>query len=139
MRIAFFTDSFSPIANGVTVSIHTFRRELEKQGHKVYIFAPKIESWKDSDKYIARVPVVYSPFIKNKPVFWKINFNREKIKKLGLDIVHSHFYYSYTNKPRQLADIAGVPLVHTVHNLFPEFCYFNHSPFESPEGTKRAC
>ncbi len=41
MNIGFFTDSYAPIVDGVVRSIILYRRELEKRGHKVYVFAPK--------------------------------------------------------------------------------------------------
>ena len=40
MRIGFFTDRYFPLVDGVSVSIETFRIELEKLGHQVYIFCP---------------------------------------------------------------------------------------------------
>ena len=40
MNIAFFTDSYHPYVSGVVNSIDRFKKELERQGHKVYIFAP---------------------------------------------------------------------------------------------------
>lgn len=134
MRIAFFTDSFSPIANGVSVSMHTIKRELEALGHTVYIIAPQVIGWKDSDNYIARIPVVYSYANSNKPWIWKQKFSSKKLEKLKLDIVHSHLYFSYKAPVANFAKQAGVPLVHSVHNLYPEYCRFYPPAFSSPAG-----
>ena len=39
LHIAFYTDSYLPATDGVVNSIINFRKELERRGHKVYIFA----------------------------------------------------------------------------------------------------
>lgn len=137
MRIAFFTDSFSPIANGVSVSLHTYRRELESLGHTVYVVAPSVMGWKDSDPYIARIPVVYAYSNSNKPWIWKQKFSPNTLKKLSLDIVHSHLFFTYKAPAANFARQAGVPLVHSVHNLYPEYSKFYKSAFGTPAGTYR--
>ena len=38
MKIAFFTDTYLPNRDGVVASITSFKEELEKRGHKVYVF-----------------------------------------------------------------------------------------------------
>jgi len=40
MNIAIFTNNYLPNPYGVTVSVESFRREFEKRGHTVYVFAP---------------------------------------------------------------------------------------------------
>lgn len=133
MRIAFFTDSFSPIANGVSVSLHTFRRELQALGHTVYIIAPSVIGWKDSDQYIARIPVIYSYTNPNKPWIWKQKFSSSKLARLKLDIVHSHLFFTYNAPVASLAKQAHVPLIHTVHNLYPEYSRYYPATFSSPK------
>jgi len=40
MKVALISDGFWPRINGVTISIQTFRDELERQGHETLILAP---------------------------------------------------------------------------------------------------
>ena len=40
MNIGFFSEVYSPDINGVITSMKNFKDELERAGHKVYIFAP---------------------------------------------------------------------------------------------------
>ena len=47
MRIAMFTDTYTPQINGVVTSINCFVHELEKMGHEVLIFAPKVKGAPD--------------------------------------------------------------------------------------------
>ena len=39
LNIAFYTDTYEPAMDGVVSSINNFKGELERRGHKVYIFA----------------------------------------------------------------------------------------------------
>ena len=39
MNIGIFTETYYPQINGVVTSIRALEKELNKQGHKVYIFA----------------------------------------------------------------------------------------------------
>src|SRR3970282_151473 len=41
MRIAVFTDTYLPPVDGVVTSLLTTKRELERQGHEVVVFAPQ--------------------------------------------------------------------------------------------------
>lgn len=46
MNIGLFTDTYFPQVSGVATSIQTLRRQLEANGHKVYIFTstdPKVK------------------------------------------------------------------------------------------------
>ena len=41
MRIAFFTEMFTPLVNGVAVSVTELAKKLADKGNAIYIFAPK--------------------------------------------------------------------------------------------------
>ena len=43
MRIAIFTNNYLPNPYGVSGSVESFRKEFERLGHEVYIFAPRME------------------------------------------------------------------------------------------------
>jgi len=66
MRIGLFTDSYHPAANGVVLTVDMARRELEKLGHEVYIFAPdggvirdkKLRRNLPRDPHIIRLPAI---------------------------------------------------------------------------------
>ena len=59
MRIGLFTDTYFPQVSGVATSIRTLKTELEKLGHKVFIFTT---TDKDVNRYedwqIIRIPSV---------------------------------------------------------------------------------
>ncbi|HEY2003832.1 MAG TPA: glycosyltransferase [Candidatus Saccharimonadia bacterium] len=90
MRIGLFTDRYVPQIDGVSISTESFRQELEKLGHEVYVFAPR-PSWryKERSSRIIRFPAV-------KGLFWEDNLSSlffppqisRQIDKLNLDIIH---------------------------------------------------
>lgn len=43
MKIAYFTDTYSPQVNGVVTSIDTFASELRELGHQVTVMGPKVK------------------------------------------------------------------------------------------------
>ena len=49
MRIAFFTNCYKPLVNGVITSISSLKEAYERKGHDVYIFAPRVEDYVDQE------------------------------------------------------------------------------------------
>lgn len=59
MEIAFFSDSYPPIKDGVASEVHALARELRRQGHGVTVFAPEARPGAPPrDEAIDGVPVV---------------------------------------------------------------------------------
>jgi 1,2-diacylglycerol 3-alpha-glucosyltransferase len=132
VKIGFFSDRYLPLTDGVAISIESFRLELEKRGHEVYIFAPKPTfGYKEPSKNIMRFPAV-------KGFFWDDHLTSfffppqvmRKIDQLDLDIIHFHTpaqislfgaYYALKN---------DIPLVTTYHTDLYE--YVKHYPAVLP-------
>ena len=54
MKIAFFTNCYKPLVNGVVTSISSLKEAYERKGHEVYIFAPRVEDYLDQEKNVFR-------------------------------------------------------------------------------------
>jgi len=132
VNVAIFTNNYLPNTYGVSMSIETFRRELEKQGHAVYIFAPHFKGYADKNPNVFRYPAIDIEFkIKFPlaiPYSWKIG---KILKKLDIDIIHSqhpNLLGSAAMKwSRRLARRRGgkkVPLVFTWHTLYDQYAHF---------------
>src|SRR6266404_6300358 len=90
MRIGIFSDRYLPQTDGVSYSIETFRVELEKLGHEVFVFAPR-PSWryKERSKRVIRFAAI-------KGMVWEDLLTSfyfppqalKQIEKLNLDIIH---------------------------------------------------
>jgi glycosyltransferase involved in cell wall biosynthesis len=90
MRIGIFTDRYLPLSDGICTSIETFRQELEKLGHEVYVIAPK-PSWrfKPPSNRIIFFNAVKGLFFEDylTPFFFPPQAIKQ-IEKLSLDIIH---------------------------------------------------
>ena len=119
MKIAFVTDSYIPIPTGVAVSIESLRMALSRLGHTVYIFAPDYPGFSAKEENVVRLPALFSPFNSTVPARWPIfGINKNKIKQLGIDIVHSHYFFKPFSLSQEIANISGCPLVHTFYRIF---------------------
>jgi len=138
MNIAIFTNNYLPNPYGVTVSVETFREELEKRGHTVYIFAPKWKGYVDvpracppeyfSEKNSGRVFRYPSIDIEFKfrfplpiPYCWKM---RRILKNLKIDIIHSQHPNLLGSVALRLARKRKIPLVFTWHTLYDHYTNF---------------
>ena len=61
MRIGIFTDSYKPYTSGVVTSIITFKEELVRQGHQVFIFAPSYPQDCEPEENVYRFYSLPSP------------------------------------------------------------------------------
>lgn len=127
MNIAIFTNNYLPNPYGVTISIENFRRQFEKMGHSVYIFAPHQEGYEDENQNVFRFPSVDLKYKINFPL--PIPFSREldkKIDELEIDIVHSQHPNLLGDTAMRWAKKKNIPLVFTWHTLYDR--YTNYIP-----------
>ncbi len=119
MNIGIFTNIYVPGVSGVITSIENYRKELEKQGHKVFIFAAKYPGYQDKEPNIFRfksidlrykisypLPVISSPRLSR------------TIKKLELDIIHSQHFFICGQIAWYYAKKFNIPLIFTHHTRY---------------------
>lgn len=120
MNIAFFTDSYIPVATGAVVSMETLRLSLAKLGHNVYIFAPKYKGWNKNEPRVCRMSARFSKNQPTKPIKYPLlSHQKQQIEKLRLDIVHCHFEHDTFNYGAKIARTFGIPLFQTYYKVFP--------------------
>lgn len=139
MKIGIFTNNYLPNPYGVSTSIEAFRRDFEKLGHQVFIFAPRWPGYVDKNPNVFRYPS-WDLEIKIKfPLAIPYSRRIDKIlEKLDLDIIHSqhpNLLGSAAAKwAKKLARRRGgknIPLVFTWHTLYDK--YVNFVPFIPPK------
>ena len=114
MRIGLFTDTYSPEINGVVSSVVMLREGLEALGHDVWVIAPRNPRGDDSDAGIIRVPslplaVLPLPDYRiATPVWPKVD---AVIKKLKLDVVHTHSEFAVARFGAREARRKNVPAI----------------------------
>lgn len=124
MKIGFFTDSYLPVTFGTEISIETFKKELEKLGHEVFVFAPSYSQAKKSEKNIFRFPslrLIKSP--ENRLMFFSLK-DIKKICSLKLEIAHAHTPFSAGWLAKIIAKKLKIPLFYTSHTLYPEYAKY---------------
>ncbi len=116
MRIALFTECYSPVTNGVVTSVTTLRETLVAQGHRVFLFAPGT-THKEDDEDIVRLPEL--PFPRH-PYHFARPFPRLHIDfaMLDVDVVHCHHPFTVGKLGSDLAGKHSLPLVYTAHSLY---------------------
>lgn len=126
MKIGIVSECFDPTLNGVTVSIHSFEKILEKN-NEIYIFAPKTKGFRDAQKNVFRYPstTIFGP--KDYPIAFPA-FAPEitkKAKELNLDIIHAqHSLGMLSALGMKLARKLDIPIVHTYHTLLEEYVHW---------------
>lgn len=124
MNIAFFTDSYHPYVSGVVNSIDRFKKELERQGHRVYIFAPAypaVEREEGVFRFLSLPVVVQKDFRLAIPLSRKLI---PVMKNLDLDIIHTHTPFLMGRLARYGARKLGLPLVFTFHTLYDKYLHY---------------
>lgn len=126
MKIAFFTDMFLPHLNGVTTALLNQVLGLSRQGHRIYIFAPKAKTTKPIKYKVENVHVEYMPsfpiFVYPEVRFSYPIFNQayRVTKKFRPDIIHFQSPSSAGIAGIITAKQLGIPLVGTFHGYFME-------------------
>ena len=125
MNIAIFTNNYLPNPYGVTVSVETFRAELEKRGHAVYIFAPKWKDYVDTNPNVFRYPSIDIEFKFRFPLPIPYSFRMRRIlKNLKIDIIHSQHPALLGSAAMRWAKKKKIPLVFTWHTLYDRYMNF---------------
>lgn len=126
MKIGIFTDIYYPYLNGVTIAVDNLIKELRKKGHTVYLFAPRIKGYKDTDPNIFRLSssrLIFSAPEIRLPIPFP-NKNLRKVFELDLDIIHAHGAGVFSLFGNQIARIKGIPFTLTFHTLLEEYMHY---------------
>ncbi len=125
MRIAIFTNNYLPNPYGVTQSIESFRRQFEKLGHKVFIFAPTRKGYADENPHVFRYPSISTNIKFKFPLAVPYSRKMDKIiESLDLDIIHSQHPNLLGTAAMKWARKKKIPLVFTWHTLYDKYAHF---------------
>lgn len=127
MNIAVFTDTYTPQINGVTTSILIFQRELERLGHKVYLFCPTYggREGKDPPGVFRFYSIPYrSEMMHEQRIAFPISRGIWEFPRLKIDIIHYHVPHYMGAYALLLAWIFKKPTIHTYHTLFVKYTHY---------------
>ena len=96
MNIGIFTDMYHPQISGVVTSARILEKELNKLGHKVYIFTTSDPGATHPSPRVFRLPSVPFIFLRetHRMVFFYPPRLIRKVKKCKLDVVHTYTEFS---------------------------------------------
>lgn len=136
MNIGFFSETYTPDINGVITSMQTFKEEMERAGHKVFVFAPGRDLFSfprktTRERGVYRFSSFRYPFYRSLRVAIPFSIPvQRQIPKLKLDLVHSHTPFSMGLFASWVARQQKIPHIHTYHTLYPEYVKFYFPGFK---------
>jgi 1,2-diacylglycerol 3-alpha-glucosyltransferase len=131
MHIAFFSNYYLPVVNGVVRSVDTFRQELSRLGHNVFIFAQQDNDYEDDNPFIYRYPALSLPLSTSVPAAIPVSaFIDRLLPSLKLDVIHAHHPILLGQTAAKKASELELPLVFTFHTQYQEYTYYFPLPQE---------
>jgi len=125
MRIAFFTNCYKPLVNGVVTSISSLTEAYERKGHEVYIFAPRVEDYIDQEKNVFRYRSVNLTSKVKYPLPIPLSFRVKKvITDFNPDIVHVHHPFLLSSAAIMYGKKLGIPKILTIHTQYEQYAYY---------------
>ena len=132
MHIAYFTNFYHPIVNGVVRSVASFRENLMKQGHNVFVFAQSDVAYKDNEPFIFRYPSLALPLPGDISAAIPVSpFVDQLLPILKLDIIHTHHPVLLGQTAARKAAELNLPLVFTFHTQYWEYTHYIPFPQEA--------
>ncbi len=125
MRIAFFTNCYKPLVNGVVTSISSFKEAYERKGHEVYIFAPRVEDYVDQEKNVFRYRSINLTSKVKYPLPIPLSFKVKKvITEFNPDIVHIHHPFLLSSVAIMYGKKLGIPKILTLHTQYEQYAHY---------------
>lgn len=132
MHIAYFTNTYLPVVSGVVRSVRSFRDELSRQGHNVFIFAQEQVDYVDEDPFIFRYSSLTLPTGVDIPAAIPISpFIDRVIPTFKLDVIHTHHPFLLGQTAANKAQELNLPLVFTFHTQYREYTHYVPFPAET--------
>jgi len=132
VHIAFFTNFYLPVVNGVVRSVESFREALTRRGNNVFVFAQSDGDYKDEAPFIFRYPSLPLPTKVEVPAAIPVSpFVDQLLPSLKLDVIHTHHPVLLGQTAIRKAEELSLPLVFTFHTQYREYTHYFPLPQEA--------
>lgn len=123
MRIGIFTDTYPPLINGVSTSVFVLQKALEKKGHEVFIITANNEKigYNLSEEKVIKIPGIQVGIYDYRLTGIYPLKVIKKVKRLKLDVIHSHTEFGVGTFARIISKQYDIPLVHTYHTMYEDY------------------
>jgi glycosyltransferase involved in cell wall biosynthesis len=132
VQIAFFTNFYLPVVNGVSRSVESFREALMRQRHNVFVFAQATNGYEDKVPFIFRYPALNLPVSIEVPAVIPVSsFVDQLLPILKPDVIHTHHPILLGQTAARKAKELNVPLIFTFHTRYQEYTHYIPLPQEA--------
>ncbi|MCX8197592.1 MAG: glycosyltransferase [Candidatus Micrarchaeota archaeon] len=123
MNIAMFTDSYLPNTDGVVTSIINYRKGLEKEGHRMIIFAPDSPMAKKEAGVYRYAAVPFPPYPEYRAAIFPY-VPADIAKKNSISLVHCKAMVSMGVSAFSFANRAKLPSIASLETMIPEGAHY---------------
>lgn len=125
LRIAVFTDSYFPILNGVSVSVHALVQGLRDRGHSVHLFTAGAPGYSDDDPNIHRFRSLETPIARGYPLAIPPFYRTLRVfRRYQFDLIHTHTPFTIGFVGLRWAESHELPIVSTYHTLYDRYAHY---------------
>lgn len=132
MKIAMFTNTFTPHVGGVAESVKRLMEDCRQAGHEVCVVAPEFADMPEDEYNVVRVPAIQnfngSDFSVSLPSPLKLS---HALDLFDPEIVHTHHPYLLGDTALRVSASRNLPLVFTYHTMYED--YTHYVPADSPQ------
>jgi glycosyltransferase involved in cell wall biosynthesis len=111
--------------------VASFRENLMKHGHNVFIFAQSDPNYKDTEPFIFRYPSLSLPLGDISTALPMSPFADQLLPLLKLDVIHTHHPILLGQTAARKAAELDLPLVFTFHTQYWEYTHYIPFPQET--------
>lgn len=116
-----FSDSYTPIMDGVGIMVQNYALLLNRLGHRTLVVAPKVPDYVETDPFeVIRMQSVLMP--PKKPYRIQLPVisptSRLRLDRVPFDLLHTHSPFVAGSEALRLARRKEIPLVATFHSKY---------------------
>ncbi|MDY0093626.1 MAG: glycosyltransferase [Candidatus Vecturithrix sp.] len=132
MKIAMFTNTFTPHVGGVAESVKRLTEDCRNAGHDVCVIAPEFADMPENEHDVVRVPAIQnfngSDFSVSLPAPLTLS---HELDRFAPEIIHTHHPYLLGDTALRVSARRNLPLVFTYHTMYED--YTHYVPVDSPQ------
>ena len=125
LRIGLFTDTYAPQVNGVSISLQLISEGLQRAGHQVTIFAPRIPGYTDNKPGIVRLPSL--KYLNDPPIYVAVLGTPRStwsLTRKHFDVLHAHSPLTVGLLAYFTASTKNLPLIYTYHTSITDYTHY---------------
>jgi 1,2-diacylglycerol 3-alpha-glucosyltransferase len=125
LRIGLFTDTYAPQVNGVSISLQLISEGLQRRGHQVTIFAPRIPGYTDDQPGVVRLPSL--KYLNDPPIYVAVLGTPRStwsLTRKHFDVLHAHSPLTVGLLAYFTASTKNLPLIYTYHTSITDYTHY---------------